>query len=316
MNLRVASMFSGIGGIDWGFKQSGFDIVWANEIDKFACKTYRNNFGNETLIENDIRSIYPQDIPPFDVLVAGFPCQPFSIVGKQRGFADDRGQLFFEIERIVKYHHPKAIMLENVANLIKHNNGKSFEQVFLSLASEGYVVRYETLNPKLHANIPQHRERVFLVAFLDSSQASAFVYPKEKTLTKQLCDYIDVSDKKDDWYYYTDVHPLFLAMREIVKRKNVIYKINDFGVSKKSYEICPTLTANMGTFPDRVPIVLDNYGIRKMTEYECLKLQGYPSEFHFPNHMSRGHCYKQVGNSVCIPIIQEIAKNISAILKA
>lgn len=132
-NIKVASMFAGIGGICLGFKQAGFEIVWANEIDKAACKTYRHNFGSSYLIEADIKKVDTNSIPDFDVLTAGFPCQPFSIVGKQRGFNDDRGTLFFEIQRIIKSKRPKIVLLENVANLIEHNNGKSFEQVFLAL---------------------------------------------------------------------------------------------------------------------------------------------------------------------------------------
>lgn len=312
MNLRVASLFSGIGGIDLGFKQAGFDIVWANEIDKFACKTYRQNFGDTTLVEADIKSINPKDIPPFDVLVAGFPCQPFSIVGKQRGFSDDRGQLFFEIERIVKYCKPQAILLENVANLIEHDKGKSFEQVYLSLAKEGYVVRYDTLDPMESVNIPQHRNRVFLVAFLDIDKANKFVYPSKTKLTSSLNNYLCLSDKKEDSYYYTEKHPLYSSMIKLVKDKYAIYKITDYGINAKGHTICPTLTANMGTFPDRVPIIKDDFGIRKLTEYECLKLQGYPNDFKFPSNMAKKHCYKQVGNSVCVPIIKELANSIKS----
>lgn len=310
MNLRVASMFSGMGGIDLGFKQAGFEIVWANEIDKFACKTYRHNFGNAALVEADIKSIDPEDIPQFDVLVAGFPCQPFSIVGKQRGFCDDRGQLFFEIERIVRYCKPQTILLENVANLIEHDKGKSFEQVYLSFAKEGYIVRYATLDPMECANIPQHRNRVFLVAFLDIDKAKRFVYPSKIELTSNLNDYLCLSDKQEDGYYYTESHPLYSSMKKLVKEKYAIYKITDYGVNSKGYTICPTLTANMGTFHDRVPIIKDDFGIRKLTEYECLKLQGYPDNFKFPSNIAKKHCYKQVGNSVCVPIIKKLANSI------
>ena len=123
---RVASLFAGIGGICLGFKQAGFDIVWANEIDAAACKTYRYNFGSEYLVEQDIRSVKADNIEDFDVLAGGFPCQPFSIAGRQRGFDDRRGNLFFEITRIVDCKRPKIVFLENVPNLMEHDDGKTF----------------------------------------------------------------------------------------------------------------------------------------------------------------------------------------------
>ena len=124
--MRVASLFSGIGGIDLGFQQAGFDIVWANEFDKDAARTYRKNLGGEHLVEKDIRAVDVTSIPDFDVLVAGFPCQPFSSAGKQKGFQDPRGNLFFEIARVVEAKRPSVVFLENVSNLVQHDDGKTF----------------------------------------------------------------------------------------------------------------------------------------------------------------------------------------------
>ena len=131
--MKVCSLFCGIGGIDIGFKQAGYDIVWANEYDAAACKTYRHNFGDSHLVEADIRKVSVADIPDFDVLTAGFPCQPFSIAGRQRGFEDKRGNLFFEITRIVDAKRPKVIFLENVPNLMEHDEGRTFLVIFNSL---------------------------------------------------------------------------------------------------------------------------------------------------------------------------------------
>lgn len=310
MALKVASLFSGIGGIDLGFLQAGFELVWANEIDKNACNTYIENLGDKYLVNCDIKKVDARDIPDFDVLVAGFPCQPFSLAGKQKGFKDDRGQLFFEIKRIIHHKKPKVVFLENVANLIEHDQGKSFEQVYLSLMAEGYAVRYSTQNPKSHANIPQQRDRIFIVAFSDIDTCNKFCYPSEKTLTKKIVDIIDINKKHDDCYYYTSCHPLYADMDKKIKSKGLIHRISDYGVSSKGYDICPTLTANMGTFPDRVSILRDNFGIRKLTAYECLELQGFPKDFHFPKGTTLPQAYKQIGNSVCIPIIKNIAINI------
>lgn len=312
MKYKVASLFSGIGGIDLGFQQAGFEIVWANEIDSAACKTYRHNFGNDYLVEGDIKKINSKDIPNFDILVAGFPCQPFSLAGKQKGFKDDRGQLFFEIERLIIDKQPQIVFLENVANLIKHNKGRSFEQVFLSLASHDYVVRYSTLNPKTHANIPQQRDRIFLVAFKDMALANKFVYPNEIQLTNSFKSYIDINEKHDEIYYYNEKHTLFNQMQKKLKQ-NMFYRISDFGINKGS-NICPTLTANMGTFPDRVHIIRDNFGVRKLTPYECLQLQGFPKGFSFSKGTTLNQAYKQIGNSVCVPIIYQIAIEIKKVI--
>lgn len=305
--IRVCSLFSGIGGIDLGFKQAGFEIVWANEIDKSACETYKANLGDGHLVNCDIRKVDTKNIPNFDVLVAGFPCQPFSLAGKQKGFKDDRGQLFFEIKRIIKDKKPPIIFLENVANLIEHDNGKSFEQVYLSLMEEGYAVRYATQNSKTHANIPQQRDRVFIVAFLDIDQCNRFRYPEAVPLTTKITDLIDTHEKHNDCYYYKDTHPLYTEMCSKVKEKGLIHRITDHGVSAKGSDVCPTLTANMGTYPDRVHILRDDFGIRKLTPYECLQLQGYPKEFKFPKGRTLPQAYKQIGNSVCVPIIRNIA---------
>ena len=164
--MRVASMFSGIGGIDLAFQQAGFDVVWANEFDKDAAKTYRHNLGGEHLVESDIRSIDPMNIPDFDVLVAGFPCQPFSKMGFQKGFKDPRGNLFFEIARIVQNKLPRAIFLENVANLLEHDNGKTFLTIYNALVPFGYKFKYQVMDAMEYGNIPQQRTRIFIVAFL------------------------------------------------------------------------------------------------------------------------------------------------------
>ena len=141
----VCSLFSGIGGIDLGFQQAGFDIVWANEIDSAACKTYRHNFENAPLVEGDIHKISADSIPEFDVLTAGFPCQPFSIAGLQKGFKDRDGNHFFEITRIIDAKRPKVVFLENVPNLMEHDNGKTFLVIYNGLAQFGYSVYYRVL---------------------------------------------------------------------------------------------------------------------------------------------------------------------------
>lgn len=308
--MKVCSLFSGIGGIDLGFQQAGFEIVWANEFDKDAAKTYRKNFGDKHLVEGDIKGISASDIPDFDVLVAGFPCQSFSVMGKQKGFNDPRGNLFFEIVRIVKEKRPSVVFIENVSNLLEHDDGKSFLTIYNALVPYGYSFKYITMDPTEYANIPQIRTRIFIVAFLDYKMCDVFSFPEKIPLTKKLNDILDRSIKHDDCYYYDESSFYYNDLKRIVTDKHALYKIWDSGVSKKAHYICPTLTANMGTYPDRVPVILDDYGIRKITPYECLALQGFPEEFRFPN-IPLNSAYKQCGNSVVVPVIKRIAEKIA-----
>ncbi len=311
--MKVCSLFSGIGGIDLGFIQAGFEIVWANEFDKDAATTYRHNLGAEHLVERDIRKVDIAQIPGFDVLVAGFPCQPFSIMGFRKGFNDARGNLFFEIARIAEARKPKVIFLENVANLIEHDEGKSFLTVYNALAPQGYKLRYQLMDSLEYGNVPQQRTRVFIVAFQDESACEKFEFPEKIPLTVKLNDILVRNIKHSSCYYYTGSSYYYEALQRIVIDKNALYKIYDSGVSRKAHYICPTLTANMGTFPDRVPIILDDYGIRKITPYECLALQGFPKDYRFPK-IPMASAYKQCGNSVVVPVIRRIAESIYKVL--
>ena len=311
--MTVGSLFSGIGGIDLGFMQAGFDIVWANEFDCDAAKTYRHNFGGEHLVECDIRNINSEEIPDFDVLVAGFPCQPFSIAGRQKGFDDPRGNLFFEIARIVKDKRPSVIFLENVANLLEHDDGKTFLTIYNALVPYGYTFKYRVMDAIEYGNVPQHRTRIFIVAFLDNDKCERFEFPDKLKLTVKLNDILIRSAKHDESYYYTGNSVYYEDLSRIVTDKSALYKIYDSGVSRKAHYVCPTLTANMGTFPDRVPIIMDNYGIRKITPYECLALQGFPKEYRFPK-IPMASAYKQCGNSVVVPVIRRIAEKIKEVM--
>lgn len=307
--MRVCSLFSGIGGIDLGFQQAGFDIVCANEYDIDAIKTYCNNFPECNLIEGDIRNVEIDDIPMFDVLATGFPCQPFSIGGKQKGFKDARGNLFFEIARILDKRRPPIVFLENVANLLDHDKGKTFLVIYNVLAQFGYCVKYKIMDSYEFGDVPQKRKRIFIVAFLDYKVCDSFVFPEEIPCSKTINDVIDRSIKHDDIYYYSNNSFYFEELQRIVTDKKALYKIRDNGVSNHKYYICPTLTANMGTFPDRVPVILDNYGIRKITPLECLAFMGFPQEFNFKG-ISLNSAYKQCGNSVVVPVIKRIAEKI------
>ena len=310
---KVGSLFSGIGGIDLGFEQAGFEIAWANEKDPAACKTYRHNFPNTNLIEKDIRSVNPEELSDIDVLVAGFPCQPFSVMGYQRGFKDPRGNLFFEIARFIDAKMPRFVFLENVQNLIEHDEGKTFLVIYNTLAQFGYSVKYRVINAT-DVNIPQNRARIFIVAFRTNEDCDCFSFPEPIPLKATIEDIIDRSVKHDEVYYYGFESRYFKTLNAKIVDKTGIYRIDDSGIATRQWDICPTLKANMGTYHDRVPIIHDDFGIRKLTPIECLAFQGFPKEFTFKG-ISLENAYKQCGNTVCVPVIEQIAKNIYSIIR-
>ena len=309
MKPRAISLFAGIGGICLGFKQAGFEIVWANEYDVAACKTYRHNFGNSYLVENDIRNVKTDDIPDFDVLTAGFPCQPFSIAGRQRGFGDKRGNLFFEITRIIDAKRPKVVFLENVPNLMEHDDGKTFLVIFNSLAQFGYSVYYKVMAANEYCNLPQIRKRIYIVAVRYDIADHIYQHPEPVELTLKSSDIIYRHEKQNKIYYYNGTD-MYQYLAQNMSDKDAIYRITDTEVRWTKNKMCPTLTANMGTYSNRVPVVWDNYGIRKLTLRECLDFQGFPKDFYFPNTITIDDAYKQIGNSVCVPIVKKIAQNI------
>lgn len=306
--MKVGSLFAGIGGIDLGFKQAGFDILWANEIDSDACKTYKLNFPKTQLFKEDIRLLDTSRLPKVDIITAGFPCQPFSVCGKQKGFEDNRGNLFFEIMRIADVINPQIIFLENVANLVNHDNGRTFNVIHNELVTRGYYLRYLVADA-CDYGIPQHRTRTYLLAFRDIVQCETYCFPEKITLEKRVFDIIDKSIKVDDSFYLPENTPKYNKMSKAITDENQIYRFSDYGVQAGKCGVSFTLKANMGTWYDRVPIIKDNYGIRTITPYECLALMGFPKEFKIADIPLKS-TYKQIGNSVCVPIIQQIADSI------
>lgn len=300
-------MFAGIGGIDLAFKQAGCEIVWANESDKYACKTYRLNFSQEKLIEEDIRKINVDDIPKFDILTAGFPCQAFSSVGLMKGFEDPRGNLFFEIMRVVKKVKPRVIFLENVANLLKHDEGRTFKVIKEMLESYKYKVTYQVMNAKEYGNLPQQRNRIYIVAFRFKKNLNKFKYPDEIELTRTAFDLYD-KNKQDD-KYYMDGHRMWNRMMEYMTEKNRVYRFTDWGLSRGREGICPTLLAAMGSRFERIPFFYDDYSVRLMTPRECARMQGFPEEYILPD-INEKQVYKQLGNTVAVPVVYRIAQNI------
>jgi DNA (cytosine-5)-methyltransferase 1 len=312
---KVVSLFAGIGGIDLAFEQAGFSVVWSNEIDKYATTTYRKNFPNHKLVEGDIKRVKTEEVPNFDILIAGFPCQAFSVAGEQKGFNDERGKIFFEIIRFLKAKRPQAFLLENVRNLVNHNEGETLKKMLQLLKNCGYWVKYDVLNAETHGNIPQNRERIFIVGFLKKSQCENFSFPSEVPLKTQIRDLVDFKRFQEKRYYYSaDNHGYYGKLVQEINQENIIYQWRRVYVRKNKSSVCPTLTANLGTGGHNVPLIFTGQGIRKLTPRECFNLQGFPPTFKFPN-LANCHLYKQAGNSVVVPLIRRIAENILAVLE-
>ena len=316
----IGSLFAGIGGIDLGFEQAGFDPVWANEIDVPASKTFTLNHTNTKLVVDDICNIKAIDIPDIFVLAGGFPCQAFSVAGYRKGFDDNRGNLFFQIIRLLsemkeQNRLPQVVFLENVKNLYSHDGGKTFKIIKQELETLGYCVKNtKVLNSMEYGNLPQNRERIYIVAFLDKKASDRFEWPQRINLTNTLEKALCRNERVNPKYYYGSDKRAYQLLRENITSKESIYQFRRVYVRENKSKVSPTLTANMGMGGHNVPLILDNNdNIRKLTPRECLNLQGFPNDFKIPNDITDNQVYKQAGNSVSVPVIKRIAE---AILKA
>lgn len=313
---NVAAFFSGVGGIELGFEETGkFRVVYANEFDKNARITYAKNNPEINLDPRDIHDVEPSNInSPVDIIVGGFPCQAFSIAGYRKGFEDERGDLFFELLRFIKDKNPEAIFIENVKNLVTHDHGITFKVIREALTANNYFIKWKVLNAKDYGNIPQNRERIYVVGFKSLKAFNSFEFPYEIPLTTTLNSLIDFKNQKDDKYYYKDgKQPFYQKLAEAVTDQQTIYQWRRQYVRANKSHVVPTLTANMGTGGHNVPIILSDTGIRKLTPRETFNIQGYPKTFKLPE-ISNGQLYKQAGNSVVVPVIKRIAENISEAL--
>lgn len=386
---KVGSLFAGVGGVCLGFQsakdnEKKYQLVWANEMDEYACETYRNNFEHK-LIQGDINKVLnPENIKEeydyyknkhdeilsekIDVLLGGFPCQAFSIAGERKGFEDDRGNLFLNIINLVnqlqkKYGtdgengvngKPRILFLENVKNLKGHDGGRTYEIIKKELEKTGYTIKEHVLNTMDYSDLPQNRERIYIIGFLHKEDAEKFTlfnkiseYKKTKTLKnriediEKIIDYTISKETHEKYYYTRNKYPnYFITEEEYEKlpadkrkaeRVNLDEQINEMYqfyqvrrgmyVRKNMSGVCPTLTANMGTGGHNVPLIKVNDGIRKITPKEAFKLQGFPigKGYSLPTEYkgkvyTDSHLYKQAGNAVSVPVIEFLAKEILKVL--
>ncbi|MPW95003.1 DNA (cytosine-5-)-methyltransferase [Moraxella catarrhalis] len=308
-------LFAGVGGFHFAMQAVGGECVFASEWDLNAKKTYFANhgfvpYGDITLDET--KEKIPQN---FDVLCAGFPCQAFSVAGYQKGFSDSRGTLFFDIEKIIEKHRPKVVFLENVKNLISHNKGDTFKVILDILENKlNYQVFYKVMNTSEYANIPQNRERIFIIAFDKNIFKSInFEFPNKIPLTKTIHDILDNKKQDESFYYYKSKYHQKLKLE--MQNKDTIYQWRRVYVRENKHGLCPTLTANMGTGGHNVPLILDDFGIRKLTPRECFAFQGYDMSIFVMPNIANSKLYMQAGNSVTMPLVKRIAENIVKVIQ-
>ena len=313
--FKFIDLFAGIGGFRLAMQNVGGKCVFTSEWEKAAQKTYRENFGEipfGDITKERVKNFIPKG---YDILCAGFPCQAFSIAGNQKGFSDTRGTLFFDIEQIIEKHRPKVVFLENVKNLVSHDKGNTFKTIISILEVKlGYKVFTKILNSMTHANIPQNRERIFIIAFdpLQVENYNNFKFPTEIKLTKTIHDILEKNKQPENLYYQKN-HKYYPELERTMTSKDTVYQWRRVYARENKSKVCPTLTANMGTGGHNVPLVKDNYGIRKLTPKECFLFQGYPKNYILPN-LPNSKLYMQAGNSVTTNLIERISKEIIAVL--
>ena len=380
--FTVGSLFAGVGGICLGFQkaktnQSCYELSWANEIDEFACHTYRTNFSH-SLLEGDIKKVLHPNLcknnlkefdyynnlhekileKPIDVLNGGFPCQAFSIAGEQKGFDDERGNLFLNIVDLIeqlgkKFHKPRVIFLENVKNLQSHDKGNTYKVIKSKLEECGYSIFEKVLNTMEYSELPQNRERIYIVGFLNNKDAEKFhlfenAYldklkkvktPSERAIDIQnIIDYNSTKKELSNYYYTREKYPHYFVTEEEFANSHKETRINldeqvdemyqfyqcrrGMYVRKNKSNVCPTLTANMGTGGHNVPLIKVKDGVRKLTPKETFILQGFPvgDGYELPTtyknkKFSNAHLYKQAGNAVSVPVITLLATEILKIIE-
>lgn len=363
MSLKVGGLFSGVGGIELAFKQAGFDIAWANDFDQYAHKTYKKILKADHYIaqtplpiEQLISQEFNSSLTGVDILVAGFPCQAFSIAGYRKGFKDKRGNVFFNIIDILnhlKKHEelPSALLLENVKNFKGHDNGNTFLTVKNELENLGYSVYCKILNTSDYTTIPQNRERTFMICFKEEAKWSKYQFDEESTFIsneqfknaladcprtttfhnnflntnvkrmplKSIQDLLD--ENVDPEFFYTDLkYPkAYSLLKEAMTSFDTVYQYRRVYVRENKRGVCPTLTANMGTGGHNVPLVLINSGNKN-----CIRKLTPLECFRFqgynnislPKSLANSHLYKQAGNSVTVPLVKMLAENIKLSLES
>lgn len=310
--LNMIDLFAGTGAFTIAFKlTNNVNVVFANDMVGYSKKIYDENFDHKLTLKN-LNEVKVEDIPSHDILTGGFPCQPFSIAGLQEGFKDERSNVFWKILSIIDHHHPKCVILENVKNLLSHDERKTFATIKENLENRGYYISYKILNTAEITGIPQHRERIYIVCLKSKKIFDKLSLDFPKIEKKPVSHFLESS--VPDKYYYTNKSSTWELITANVVKKDTIYQYRRVYVRENKSSECPTLTANMGGGGHNVPIILDDKGIRKLTPRECFNFQGFPSSYILPN-LSDTNLYKLAGNAVSVPVVKLIANRIIPLLQ-
>ncbi len=314
--IKFIDLFCGLGGFRIAFEKEGCKCVFSSDIDKYACETYNLNFNDYP--KGDITKIDTKDIPDHDILCGGFPCQPFSLAGKRKGFNDTRGTLFFDVLRILKDKKPKAFFLENVAGLSNHDHGNTIKVILENLKEIGYTPIFKIINAK-DVGYPQNRNRWYCIGLrkdlFPEAETMSFSFPQKKGLKYTVYDLLENNVSKD--YQITQI-----AKNNIINhlKKDEKFSLNlplianEIRRSRCNFRqdgISPCLTAKMGTGGNNIPVLVNE--MRKFTERECLRIMGFPDSYKIKANFHQS--YKQIGNSVIVPIIIDIAEELVKIIR-
>lgn len=306
----LVDLFCGTGAFSHAFHQTcQVCTIFANDMLDSSEEIFNAN-NNIQLTKQNLLDIENNNVPKSNILTAGFPCQPFSIAGMQKGFDDIRSNVFWKILSIIEANEPQIVILENVKNLQSHDNGKTFEIIIENLTRLNYYIKYAILNTSKITGIPQNRERIYIVCFKDERMCDAFNFDFPEVELKPITEFLenDISEK----YYYTNATIIYDKLEQSVTKHistNTIYQYRRYYIRENKNNVCPTLTANMGSGGHNVPIILDDVGIRKLTPRECFNLQGFPRDYILPQ-ISSSKLYSLAGNAVSVPVVSLIANRI------
>lgn len=320
--MALVSLFSGCGGMDLGFRQAGFNIVYANDNDRYAVESYRHNLGDHIVL-GDISEIDVQDIPEHNILIGGFPCQPFSMMGAQEGFLDEvRGTLFFDVARIIEHHMPRVVVLENVRNLRTHDGGRTLATIINTLENIGYHTQHEVLNSS-NFGVPQTRNRIFIVCIRRDiyqglqEKGINYEFPRGEPINPEELNLQMILEQNVDARYYLShrILPTILAHGSG----------NYYSRSEIDLQIARPLTATMAkmhranqdnyvTDPSPLAEAAGKTNIRRLTPTECARLQGFQVPEEYKIVVSDTQAYKQFGNAVTVNVARAIAQSIIDIL--
>ena len=301
-------------------EKAGFETVFSNDFNKWSRITFDANHSEPKMTFGDVTKIDEASLPAFDVLVGGFPCQAFSSIGSRKGFEDKtKGTLFFDMLRMMKHHQPRMALMENVRGLLNHEKGETFKTIIESLEELGYHVHWKLLKSSTHANIPQMRQRTFIVSFKDKEEHNRFEFPEEIPLTVSAWDLIERGR--------VDLDPKLWMKGAILDRVEKEVKVSTLDEDKfyyyrydkgldynKTPGICPTLVANLGS--SQTPFIMDEGRLRHLSGRELFRLQGFPEDFVLPPEVPHTQIHAQAGNSVTVPLITRIAEKMMAATKS